>query len=86
MLLQAHMKAWSGHIRPVGQSPPPTYFYVPSQKNGCPQLLTEIQRLPPTQTRTHSGVSISNASTYVALAFVHWEESAEVTVPTIRVR
>jgi len=71
MLLQAHMKALSGQIRPVGQFFFPTYFYVPSQKNGCPQPLTEIQRLPSTQNRTHSGFSVSNASTDVTLAFVH---------------
>jgi hypothetical protein len=75
------MKALSGQIRPAGQ-----YFsfifLCHLKKNGCPQLLTEIQRLPSTQNRTHPGVSVSNASTYVTLAFVHWEEFVEVRVPT----
>ena len=53
---------------------------MPSQKNGCPQLLTKIQQLPSTKNRTHPGVSVSNASTYVTLAFVYWEESALVRV------
>jgi hypothetical protein len=67
MLIQDHLKALSGQIRPMGKFLF-TYFYVPFQKNGCLQLFTEIHGLPSTPNRTYPSVSASNASTYVILA------------------